>query len=81
MSILNRLLNIFRYVFPWAKINAIFHNSYHCQKYPNYTTPWPTQRKMEANNFVGAAAIWGAKTHFECPIACRPKNHQDWIYC
>ena len=59
--------------------NIYQHDSYHCEKFKG-SSPWPTQRLMEFWNFVGAdPAIRSIKR--ECPVACRPKSHPDWIYC
>ena len=72
----------FRYVWPWAKIDAIQHDSYNCQKYLN-SEPFPIQRNIGPNNFIGSAnksnSQWNNK--YPCPIPCRPTKHQDWIYC
>ena len=43
-----------RYVWPWAIKDSIGHDAYYCQKYNN-TKPFPTKRKIGANNFVGSA--------------------------
>ena len=71
-----------RHVWPWAKMDAIQHDSYHCQKYLN-SEPFPTQRNIGPNNFIGSAnksnSQWNNK--YPCPIPCRPTKHQDWIYC
>ena len=70
------------YFWPSAKLDALIHDSYICQKYGGI--PFPTKRP---NNycFVPCAyccdpkynASWG----YECPKECRPKDHQDWIFC
>ena len=45
--------SIFRHVWFWAKDISISHDSYTCRSYP-YTKSFPTRRKNEINNFVGA---------------------------
>ena len=65
------------------KDNSIAHDSYFCQKYEG-SVPFPTQRKNEMRNFVGAPYEMRMyfKKSFQCPKACRPKNHQEtWVYC
>ena len=69
-----------RYVWPWAIKNSICHDSYFCSDFPN-TTPFPTQRKLEANNFVTAPPCFALVLSDICPTQCRPKNHQDWKLC
>ena len=72
--------SIFRYVWFWAKDISISHDSYTCRSYP-YTKSFPTQRKNEINNFVGAVVGDEWKIWEECPTKCRPKDHLDWTYC
>ncbi len=56
------------------------HDSYLCRTFPS-SRPFPTRRKAESNNFVGAV-FQSNKTYLEeCPKACRPPDHQDWIFC
>jgi hypothetical protein len=33
------------------------------------------------NNFVGSVAVENISMSAECPVACRPKDHQDWTQC
>jgi hypothetical protein len=73
-------LHIYRYVWPWAKKDAISHDSYLCEKYPG-TRPFPTRRPMEPNNFVAAVVADNYTLDRECPAACRPAGHQDWTHC
>ena len=40
-------------MWPWSKEISIAHDSYNCKYYP-YTKGFPSQRKNEINNFVGA---------------------------
>ena len=69
-----------RYIWPWAKLDSMQHDSYFCKKYSG-TKPFPTKRKNETNNFV--AAVVGQKQYIwkKCPEKCRPKEHLDWEYC
>jgi len=69
-----------RYLWPWGKWNAISHDSYTCQKFPR-TQAFPTQRKMEKNNFVASVIADNDMLKKTCPLKCRPKNHPDWEYC
>ena len=69
-----------RYVWPWSKTDAVSHDSYLCQKYPD-TRPFPTERKKEPNNFVAAIVTEKVLLWDECPENCRPKNHLDWLHC
>ena len=70
----------FRYIWPWGKWNAISHDSYTCQKFPR-TQAFPTQRKLENNNFVASVIADNSMLQKTCPIKCRPKDHPDWEYC
>ena len=75
-------LSLSRYFWPWLKWNALSHDSYSCERFPN-TTPFPTQRKMDVHtNYAGALFSPKFKSlDAKCPPKCRPKNNQDWIYC
>lgn len=76
-----------REVWPSAKSSVVVHDSFLCRT--NYGTtpdPWPTQRPPanQTNCHVGCVrpCCGGDKMPFSpCPPACRPKDHQDWIYC
>merc|ERR1712152_58468 len=69
-----------KYVWSWAEKDSIGHDSFHCQKYQN-TKPFPTQRDVGPNNFVGSNVCQNWTLTFPCPISCRPKNNKNWIYC
>ena len=75
-------LSLSRYFWPWLKWNALSHDSYSCERFPN-TAPFPTQRKMDVHtNYAGALFSPKFKSLYaERPPKCRPQNHQDWIYC
>ena len=69
-----------RHVWPWAEEDSIGHDSFLCDKYLN-TRPFPTQRNIGANNFVGSDVNVNWTISSPCPIPCRPDNHKDWLYC
>ena len=61
-------------MWPLSRGDAISHDSYLCQKYPD-TQPFPTQRNIEHNNFFGAVVNDNWTLLDECPVECRPKDH------
>lgn len=67
------------YVYPLVSNNALVHDSYFCKKFGGL--PFPFQR--EGDCFVGATNNCNKYyPHlYVCPNECRPKDHQDWIYC
>ena len=69
-----------RYFWPWGKWSSMSHDSYTCQRFPR-TSPFPTQRELVENNFVASVVEARDVMKKECPEACRPKLHKDWIYC
>lgn len=69
-----------RYLWPWGKWDALSHDAYTCLQFPR-TSPFPTQRKMEVNNFVASVISANDIMREKCPLKCRPKDHQDWEYC
>jgi hypothetical protein len=67
-----------RNVFSHIKFNSIVHDSFCCDKYGG--DPFPSKRF--GNCFVGSSVSCNLTDNFyECPLECRPLNHQDWIYC
>ena len=68
------------HVYPLIKSRSIIHDSYTCKNYEN-SKPFPTKRVADC--FIGDSDMAGCgnKTFHECPVACRPDNHQDWIFC
>ena len=72
------------YFRPWARSITMGHDSYHCQKYQN-SVAFPVQRQPGKGNFVGSVVSLNNSIQFtekyECPMACRPKNHSDWAFC
>ena len=71
---------IFRHVWPVFKASSVQHDSYLCQRYQG-SIPFPTKRPDEGSNYVGSKYLSMAKLDKECPKACRPKMHQDWLNC
>ncbi len=78
----------FLQVFIWEKVKnrALSFDSYSCKQFGS--RPFLSQRPL-GNCFLGCIrecctnmtetnSINGPKA---CPKACRPKDHQDWIYC
>ncbi|CAM2723838.1 unnamed protein product [Rotaria socialis] len=74
-------------VWPQAKSSIIVHDSFLCKNgYGQKPEPFPTQRPSmnQTDCFVGCVrpCCGHAKIPFgECPKACRPKDHPEWIYC
>lgn len=63
---------------PYSK-DILVHDSYQCIKY-NDSLPFPTRRNK--TEFVGANFPDSISYILpECPKVCRPKDHQDWLYC
>ena len=65
--------------------NATIHDAYLCSWLGG--DPWPSKRPVY-NCFVGCSHCCDQieqsdsfKYDKVCPEECRPKNHQDWIYC
>ena len=71
--------DIFRYV--WRRFGrelSIAHDSYLCESNSG-TIGWPTERKIKANNFVGAIFRRNITLDKKCPLKCR--RNRDWEYC
>ncbi|CAG0901313.1 unnamed protein product [Darwinula stevensoni] len=68
------------------EVLRLVHDSYHCTKPefqgPEYR-PFPKQR--EGGYFVGWARRFDPAESlvlkFNCTPECRPKDHQDWVFC
>ena len=69
-----------RYIWPWAKWNAVSHDSYTCLQFPR-TEAFPTKREEGPNNFVASVFSVNDVMRQECPEKCRPKDHKDWKLC
>jgi hypothetical protein len=68
----------------YSLANSTTHDSFSCQEING--DPWPTQR--QGNCFVGCSGCCNQSIEFAnqiythvCPNECRPKQHQDWIFC
>ncbi len=68
------------YVYQKIKKNSVIHDSYLCLMY-NDSEPFPTKRV--GNCFVGGENALSCinETFKDCPVQCRPQNHQDWNTC
>jgi hypothetical protein len=74
----NDQIYLTRNVYHHIKYNSIVHDSFLCETYGGY--PFPSKRF--GNCFVGSGGYCNQTNFFlECPLACRPPTHQDWIYC
>jgi len=69
-----------KYIWPWAKFDAMQHDSYFCKKYSG-TRAFPVKRKNETNNFVAAVVAEKQYIWKKCPEKCRPRDHLEWEYC
>jgi hypothetical protein len=63
--------------------NSTTHDSYSCSYLGGQ--PWPSKRPS-GYCFVGCTWCCDqpeaeSKANFICPKSCRPKEHQDWIFC
>lgn len=60
--------------------DSIQHDAYTC-KYFNNSKPFPTKR--DEMTFIGCPShdCVGKVTIKECPVECRPNEHQEWVYC
>ena len=78
---INYLANSLRYVWnSWGWNNAFQHDSFFCQKFnTSVARGFPTQRRMEPNNFVAAVVKENKMIKLTCPIECRRKI--EWEYC
>ena len=70
----------YRYVWTWAKKDAMQHDSFLCRKYSG-TRGFPIQRKNQTNNFMAAVVAQNQYIWKPCPTKCRPEAHKDWEYC
>ena len=72
-------------VWPYVENSALIHDSFHCQNFGGHGKPFPTQRPIinGSNIFVGCIKPCSHDQYKfgECPVACRPSNHKEWIYC
>lgn len=73
------------HIWPHAQSNAIVHASFHCKSFGDNALPFPTQRP-EGNCYATCSFCCDFKKYnenwpFDCPMECRPTNHQDWQFC
>ena len=74
------------FVWPIAKKSATVHDSYNCKYLGG--EPFPTKRPEDKFCFASCSLPCCDQTLNQknrkmdvCPVECRPKDHQDWIYC
>ena len=67
-----------KYLWPVLKNDVIQHDSYLCRKYPG-SIPYPSKR-LANNEVIGTTREMGFIAP-PCPKECRPRDHQDWLYC
>lgn len=67
-----------QHVYKLIKTNSTIHDSYTCMSYQD-SKPFPTERKVK--DHVGSVWVPEPINITECPKECRPRDHQDWIYC
>ncbi|XP_063584645.1 uncharacterized protein LOC134762205 [Penaeus indicus] len=69
-------------LWPRIRTNVTQHDSYLCYRYPG-SLPFPSERFNFT--FVGARTYRQKhvkdRVYGECPAGCRPKGHEDWLYC
>jgi len=65
-------------MWPMIKHDVVQHDSFACESYPG-SEPFPTKRIK--GGFVGCVRDCEEGEPLVCPKACRPKEHEDWIYC
>ena len=73
------------HVWPHAEKIATIHDAYSCRMFGG--DPFPTRRPSDRYCF--AACFWPCcdisinqtQRMPDCPIECRPKDHQDWNTC
>ncbi len=75
------------FFYKYAKESSIQHDSYSCLIFEG-SQPFPTRRSEEFYCHVGCQMCCERNLTYSkmiknhvCPIECRPKEHQDWIYC
>ena len=70
-----------RHIWPWGQNMSLQHDSYLCKKYTG-SVGFPTERKNEDFNFIGARAhstVGSYRLWKKCPELCR--RRQEWEYC
>ena len=72
-----------QYVWPWGRNISLQHDSYLCNQFPG-SISFPTKRKDEDFNFVGARAFTNSplrkiRVWEVCPEECR--RNKEWEHC
>ena len=81
------------YIWPLARHDSLIHDSYSCfwSRYISRTDtrPFPSKRQYPSC-FVGCPKPCCTEEikesidfsrYKQCPLICRPKEHQDWLFC
>ena len=74
------------HVYPLIVENSVIHDSFLCKNYKN-SLPFPTRRNGTCHvaymdNLEKCTKPSNEKLKsFECPLACRPAEHPDWLQC
>ena len=73
------------YFWSKAKLNATIHDAYTCREFNDGSRPFPTQRPLGLNCFVGSTGCCQVDNKTQsavCPEECRPiGNKKNWIHC
>ena len=74
------VVNVFRYVYPFAKKTLMAHDSFHCVSFPDGTRGFPTRREIgKPDNFIGSIVGENMTLEMKCPNSCR--RNEEWEYC
>lgn len=77
------------HLWPYANDYGMVHASYWCDspQWNKHHRPFPTQRPLDNSTnycFIGCVKPCCIERPYKgspCPISCRSKEHQDWLYC
>ncbi|XP_047479827.1 uncharacterized protein LOC125032611 [Penaeus chinensis] len=74
---------LWKTLYPRMKGDLVAHDSFSCERFPEGSRPFPTQRVNGTyiGNYAGGQDVDHLLVTTPCPVKCRPKNHQDWTYC
>jgi hypothetical protein len=68
-----------------AQKNSMTHASFHCNSFGGSNIQAFTVKRPNNYCFATCSLCCDAKYNeswpYECPVECRPKDHQDWKYC
>ncbi|XP_057303844.1 uncharacterized protein LOC130641169 [Hydractinia symbiolongicarpus] len=67
------------FVWPLVRHDSMQHDGYSCERYPE-SYPFPSRRETNSSGFMGCKRPC-TRVVPPCPLKCRPKNHQDWMFC